>query len=315
MKISVERIEEFTSGPAEETVASIKASGKVMMSLVRNLYTNPVRAAIRETIQNHLDEHYRLGLDKPIEVHVPTIFDPVWKSRDFGDSMSSEFMLANKGGYMEIGHSTREGDIRQAGAWGYGKLAALAYTDQCSVRCVQENHYRLYVVKLKTIDESDGSYDTQPVIALIDEGATAEPDGTEVGWAVAFKDVRRFQSELSLVLAGMFDKTMPIVIQGGYPTNQFNPGFEELQSGKDWRLVKEGLLTRAYARVLNVMYPLDASALPTLTEAVRNLLSTPLIVDFTPMEVHIPPSRDGLEYSDKTVAAVEACQSAPNIDP
>src|SRR5690606_8614154 len=114
---------------------------------------------------------------------------------------------------------------------------------QCTVRCVQRHRYRLYVVKLKTIDEPDGSYDTQPVIALIDEGPTPEPDGTEVGWAVAFKDVRRFQSELSLVLAGMFDKTMPIVFEGGLPTDQFSPGFEELQSGKDWRLVKEGLLT------------------------------------------------------------------------
>jgi hypothetical protein len=116
MKISIERIEEFTSRPAEETIASIKASGKVMMSLVRNLYTNPVRAAIRETIQNHLDEHYRLGLDRPIEIHVPTNFDPVWRSRDFGQCMTGEFMLASKGGYMEIGHSTRETDVRQAGA-------------------------------------------------------------------------------------------------------------------------------------------------------------------------------------------------------
>jgi hypothetical protein len=190
MKAAVERIEEYAGLPIQETAAGIKASGKTFKMLVRSMYLNPVKAPVREIIHNHLDEHKRLRLDRPVEITMPTIFEPTWRSRDFGESMDHLFMMD---GFMTLGESRKEGDHSQAGYWGVGSKSPLAYTDQFNVRCIQDRYFRLYLVKFKTFDYPDGSYDTRPVIAFIEEGITAEPDGTEVSWAVASKDVGRFE--------------------------------------------------------------------------------------------------------------------------
>jgi hypothetical protein len=57
--------------------------------------------------------------------------------------------------------------------------------------------------------------------AGIRHSLTAEPDGTEVSWAL--KDVSRFERSVTETLAGMFDCTLPIVIANGSPTDRFNP--------------------------------------------------------------------------------------------
>jgi len=306
-KVAVERIEEYTTGVYEETAASIKSSGKTFKMLVRNIYTNPVLAPTREIIHNHLDEHKRIKLDQPIQITVPTYFDPTWRSRDYGESMSPEFMMSSTSGFLTLGESRKEGDLTQAGMWGVGSKTPLAYTDQFTVKCFKKHHYRTYLIKFKTFDGPDGSFDTKPVITFIDEGATPEPDGTEVSWAVNTKDISRFEVELTRVLAGMFDATFPVVIKNGEPVHTYDPKFDILQHGPDWRLFATNpTITRAYVRVSNILYPLDGTALPRLKAEARPLLATPLVIDFGTADLHIQPSRDGLEYSDKTVNAIEA---------
>jgi hypothetical protein len=70
--------------------------------------------------------------------------------------------------------------------------------------------------------------------------------------------------------------------------------------------LRQGRLAQSTTWGLSILYPLDGYALPGIKDAVRNILEVPLIIDFGTADLHLQPSRDGLEYSDKTVTAVEA---------
>ena len=84
----------------------------VMWMLRTGLYTRKALAVLREYTSNGWDAHREFGkADVPIEVHVPTWADPVFRCRDFGPGLPLE---APKGEasiriFAEFGTSTKRG--------------------------------------------------------------------------------------------------------------------------------------------------------------------------------------------------------------
>ncbi|MFP9058562.1 hypothetical protein, partial [Enterococcus faecalis] len=67
---------------------SITASPKVFKILSSDLYTNKIRAVVRELITNMIDAHALNGNPEKFIIQVPGRLDPRFVCRDFGPGMS-----------------------------------------------------------------------------------------------------------------------------------------------------------------------------------------------------------------------------------
>lgn len=99
---------------------------RIIMEVLTKLYSNPIRTLTQEYICNARDAHREVGQTKPIEIDVPTRFNPVLKIRDFGPGLSPERV---KNVFVYYGSSTKRETDEQTGGFGIGAKSAWAYTD------------------------------------------------------------------------------------------------------------------------------------------------------------------------------------------
>ena len=79
------------SGEFEESNFSIQASAKAFFILSDGLYSNKIKAVIRELSTNAYDAHVENGnVDTPFDIHLPNRLEPFFSIRDYGIGMSHD---------------------------------------------------------------------------------------------------------------------------------------------------------------------------------------------------------------------------------
>jgi hypothetical protein len=91
---------------------------RYVASLLRNNYSNPPLAVVREISANALDANMEANASRKVEV------------RDFGGGLSQEDIF---GLYSKYGKSTKRNSNNYIGAFGIGKFAPLSYGSSFSV--------------------------------------------------------------------------------------------------------------------------------------------------------------------------------------
>lgn len=126
---------ETNSLPGEEIPFSIGNTVWVMKNLAK-LYSDSTSAPIREISTNAMDSHIMAGrADVPIEVTLPTLYDPYFTVQDFGLGLSEDEVT---GIYTRFGDSTKRGSNDVNGMYGFGSKAPIAYTNQFTVESVKD---------------------------------------------------------------------------------------------------------------------------------------------------------------------------------
>ena len=95
---------------------------RYVASLLRNNYSNPALAVIREISANALDANAEAKSETRIEVKLPSSMSPNFSVRDFGGGLSEEDIF---GLYSKYGKSTKRQANNYIGAFGIGKFAPL----------------------------------------------------------------------------------------------------------------------------------------------------------------------------------------------
>ena len=81
-------------GIGSDGAFQIQFNAKMARILSDGLYSNKIQAIIRELSCNAIDSHVEAGcVDKPIEVHLPTVFEPWFYVRDFGVGLDHQQVL------------------------------------------------------------------------------------------------------------------------------------------------------------------------------------------------------------------------------
>lgn len=276
-------------GLVETTAFTIKANAKAFRVLIDGLYSDKVRAIIRELSSNAFDAHRAAGNDQPFEITLPTRWEPTFMIRDFGTGLDHDGVMSL---YTTIFESTKEGTNNEVGRFGLGSKSPFAYTDTFTVRSIQNGMARSY-----------GAYiaaDGVPQIALMGTTETDAATGFEVSFPVQMQDINAFADKLRRVGRGFDQK--PIVL--GNSDFQWET-FEALCSGNGWRLLDAHSYDHAaQAKQGCVIYPIDPHSIGGLTETQKQLLMCPLYIDFAIGEVDITPSRESLSYDDTTQANI-----------
>lgn len=153
---------------------SEKAIAKSIRGLIDTLYSNKVRAVIRELWANALDSHIEAGkADVPFVCQLPNFLDANFIVRDFGVSLTHEQVMNL---YVTIFESTKDESNDFTGQWGLGSKVFYALTDHAQVTVWKDGECRVYAAHM--------TFTGVPEIMHLSTVPSDEPQGLEVSFAV-----------------------------------------------------------------------------------------------------------------------------------
>jgi len=241
-----------------------------LMGMFIDLYTDKIKAVLREYSTNAFDSHIEAGVDRPIELELPTIWSPFLKIRDYGIGMSEVDIVDI---YSKYGATTKDQSDDYTGCLGLGCKSALTYTNQFILTGTKYGVKT--TVAISREDTGGGS------MVIVNQTDTDEPTGVEVQIPVDPDDIDRVKTKAAEFFR--FWKPGTVLIDGVQPESI--EGFE----------IEEGLLvikdTQDYVVMGNVAYPTD------LNVGLRRGYSLVAYVDMG--MVTFPPNRESLAEDEE----------------
>jgi hypothetical protein len=276
----------------------IEMSGKAFRSLIDAIYSRKIEAPVRELSTNALDAQIEAGVIRPFDVHLPNALAPTFYVRDYGISMTDEFVRQR---YKRLFDSTKDGakeaDVaacdpnKTVGSWGLGSKSPFAYTDAITLTCWLDGEVRLYTVFI-----GDNG---RPRVAPVFRGESAEPNGVKVEFAVKPDDIDDFKEAAIRTYKGFN------ILPNGLPTDvlreiQIEPEFV----GSFFKCYSSSYLGSGYfARQGCVLYPIDLDKVGGNLTGFKGVAAS-VIIDFPIGSLEYTNSREFLAYTDDTVAAL-----------
>lgn len=264
-------------------------NAKMFDIVINKLYSDKPRAIVRELWSNAYDSHIAAGIpNEPFECQLPTVFDPTFRVRDHGVSLTHEDTM---GLYTTVGASTKDQDNKANGKWGLGSKSPFAYGDTFTVTTWLNGEKRVY--------SAYRDAQRMPRMALMLTEPSDEQQGLEVGFPVAAQDCDAFYNAALKVALGF--KVLPTMTGRQC---QFVKLATQMGDGILWSLctAAEGYFnsSTAYARQGCVVYPIDAGSIAGITDVQTAVLRSPFFIEFAIGDLEITPSRESLGYGGAT---------------
>lgn len=275
---------------------SIKATAKSFRILSDGLYSNKIRAIIRELSCNAYDSHVAAGkIDTPYDVRLPTPLDPVFSIRDYGVGLDHNEVT---GLFTTFFESTKTDSNDFVGALGLGSKSPFSYTDNFTVTAIKNGIKGVYSAYIND--------DSIPSLVLLSSSESDEPNGVEIKFSVGSQsDFNQFMTEARNVYT--FFSHRPVIsgpsnftfFDQEYTLRDILPGIHQRKAAYD---------SSSYAVMGNISYPIVAN-LPMQDVAAadkinRLLRDCRLELHFDLGELDFQPSREGLSYNKATVNAI-----------
>ena len=274
----------------------IRNSAKAFSILSSGLYSNKIRAIVRELSCNAVDSHVAAGKkDTPFEVHLPSMFEPWFSVKDFGTGLSGDQIVGIYTTYFESSKTDSNDFI---GALGLGSKSPFSYTDNFTVTAVKNNIKVIYSAYI-----NDAGI---PCVAEMGAETVNEPNGVEVKFAVTNRnDYYSFQREAAYVFTWFKNKP---TITGINDFVHSSPEYSEENIIPGVHVKKqEGYYSQCTVLMGNICYPLSAMPQPEKTLGdLAHLLDCNLVMEFDIGELDFAASREELSYVPLTINSIKA---------
>ena len=180
-----------TNGVLSESKFTIQASAKAFKILSSSLYSNKIKAIIRELSCNAYDAHIaNNNVHEPFDIQLPTELELNFKIRDYGTGLSHENIMEL---YVTYFNSTKTESNDYIGALGLGSKSPFSYTNTFSVSSYFNGKHRSYSAYL----DDNG----MPNIVMLMEINSIEPNGLEIEFPVNSNDIYQFKQTAQDVLS------------------------------------------------------------------------------------------------------------------
>ena len=267
---------------------SIAANPKVFKILSSDLYTNKIRAVVRELITNMIDAHALNGNHEKFIIQVPGRLDPRFVCRDFGPGMSDFDIQGDDnspGLYNSYFSSSKAESNDFIGGFGLGSKSPFSYTDTFSITSYHKGEIRGYVAYM----DGDGP---QIKPTFVKEMGPDDKTGIEIVVPVEEKDFRNFAYEVSYIMRPFKDLA---IINGLDREIDYFPDFDDYYGVNPERYWpdRDGL----YAIYGGIVYPIDGVIRDRNWLSIRNEVN---YIKFPMGSLDIAPSREALSLDDRT---------------
>ena len=289
---------EVDSNISESQVFKIKTTSQAFKILSSNLYSNKIRAIVRELSCNAVDSHKMAQNPNPFEVHLPSIFEPYFSVRDFGIGLSDYDVFNLYNSYFE---STKSQSNDFIGALGLGSKSPFSYVDSFTVESVFNGEKRIYSTYLNSAGI--------PTTSLMSSIECSDHNGLEVKIPIKESDFDRFRREAEIVFYA-FDIKPTIVNSPQYNDLQKVEETDNciIKSGNGWKIVNTfpgAIINDAYARQGSIIYPLNKDILQEGIEGnerskIDFILYNKIVVNFPLGQLDVAASREELSYDETT---------------
>ena len=254
-------------------------------------YTDPIRAVIRELACNALDAHVVAGNPKPFEIHLPTTHEPWFEIKDNGTGMNDEEIDAL---FALYGGSSKREDNQTIGALGIGSKSPYAYTKLYTV--VSTKNGVTYAYTFHTTNGKPTM--SEPIVTETPDA----PNGVTVNFAVKEGDIWEFENKAKTALE--FINPLPTV-----NVKTFVPHAQSyILKNKAWglrsvaRTAHHGYTCRAVMG--SVQYAVGTIDESRTTPLQKKILEMPIDMFFELGELDFASSRESLQLTPKTIAAI-----------
>lgn len=288
---------------------TIASSRKAFEILSSSMYQDKVKAIIRELSTNAVDAHIDAGtLDRKFEVKLPSQFDLNFSIRDYGTGMSQKKIETLYTTYFGSDKNTSNEFV---GCLGLGSKSPFSYTNSFSVTSFYQGKKYIYIAMV--------SEEGIPVINLMHSEDTNEPNGIEIGFAVKPEDIREFENKAKEVYK--YFKYRPIIKGLATPLSFNEMNFSLNSKNGSWGIFGGG---QSIATMGHIAYPINARHFTTQQGDVhpnaptryktnwnghneyQQLLGTGIQLNFEIGDLEMTPSREDLQYTKHTIAAIKA---------
>jgi hypothetical protein len=179
----------ISSNIGNATEYKILANAKMMNILSNNIYSNKIRAVMRELSTNAYDSHVAAGKkDVPFDVSLPSESDPTFKIRDYGTGLSPEDVIEL---YSTYGSSNKTNSNEFVGFMGLGSKSPFSLVSSFTT-------ISYFNGKKHTFLNFKNQQDI-PTISLLSTSDTDESNGLEISFLVKKEDMYKFNSEIDYV--------------------------------------------------------------------------------------------------------------------
>lgn len=297
MKLHTNTVEEHSAGLEGVRAFNfqIAMNSKAFAVTIDKLYADKVKAFVREYSANAWDAQPDKSV--PIEVHMPSIYEPWWSVTDNGPGLADDKM---ENIFCVLFRSTKDDSNADIGGLGLGCKSGFAYTDQFTVESRHNGEARMY-----TATRADGMPKMIPL-------TTRKMDPGEKTGLTIQVPVRTHEIDAVVRAAKQVYAYFDVKPKFTHKAIQIESRGKPVIEGKFWRyygpkqnwdsVYPDG----AIALMGQIPYPIDRNAIHGhLTESERALLNVPLEIDVKMGEVDIQPSREGLSYDKATIDALK----------
>ena len=191
--------DKISSNISDSSKFEIKADAAMFELLSKKLYTNPVRAVIRELVSNAIDANIAAGSKDQIIVHLPNIIEDSFYVKDFGIGMDENELLS----VFTYGGSLKRNSNEQIGGLGVGAKSPFSIVNCFTV----ESNKNGNKILASCFIEKDGI----PRFKVLSKEKSNER-GTKISFNVLEKYFNAFIEESNLVF--LFSKEMPVLYNG-----------------------------------------------------------------------------------------------------
>lgn len=285
MQLIDSKTKTIQSGLTGTRTFSMKMNAKAFRVIICDIYSNRIRAFIRELGTNAYEAHQIAKIEsRPFEVTLPTIGNPNFVIRDFGPGLSDE-EITNI--YTVVFESTKTGSNELGGCFGLGSKSPFAYTDNFAVTSIKDGKKNFYTVYLN----NDGI----PELSLLHSEDTTEPSGLEVKIGIKNGDFNSVKEEVKNVYSSFL--TRPII------KNQPNFLFYDnvpILTGPDFSVFSNSQYLSPHVKMGNIVYPIDNNQVKSRLSGMSILIDVPI------GSVSPEPSRERLTYTQHTITFLTA---------
>lgn len=280
-----------TGGAISSKDITLSANAKAFKIIFGQIYPDIIKAIVRELFANGWDSQKVAGnLDTPIDIHLPTTFEPYFSIRDYGVGMTPSIV---EGIYSNVFESTKDGNNEEAGMFGMGSKTPLGYTDTFAVTSYVDGIFWAYSIYIA----SNGC----PKLDLVATGETTEPNGVYVQLSVKSDDFETFKSyaeRFALNSGTAVNINRKRVINHRAATMQ----------GENWSLLeRSNNIESAMIQMGCILYKLDVNLLInnlslgySESSDFRRLVGHPIIVQFPIGTFDVTGSREDIIYNNES---------------